>query len=78
MEQLWSSDELLTAMNGRPVGELPSGVTGISIDSRDVPKGAAFFAIKGDRFDGHDFASAALANGAGVLVRLCGNAGRDQ
>lgn len=68
MEQLWSSDELLTAMNGRPVGELPSGVTGVSIDSRDVPEGAAFFAIKGDRFDGHDFASAALANGAGVLV----------
>ncbi|MDU0112610.1 Mur ligase domain-containing protein [Psychrosphaera aquimarina] len=31
-------------------------------------KGAAFFAIKGDRFDGHDFASAALANGAGILI----------
>ncbi|MEP3197399.1 MAG: UDP-N-acetylmuramoylalanyl-D-glutamyl-2,6-diaminopimelate--D-alanyl-D-alanine ligase [Lentilitoribacter sp.] len=68
MDLLWTSDELITAMEGRLVGNMPDGVTGISIDSRDVPQGAAFFAIKGDRFDGHDFASAALANGAGVLI----------
>lgn len=68
MDLLWTSDELITAMDGRPVGNMPEGVTGVSIDSRDVPQGAAFFAIKGDRFDGHDFASAALANGAGVLI----------
>lgn len=68
MELLWTSDELINAMVGRPVGAMPSGVSGVSIDSRELPDGAAFFAIKGDRFDGHDFASAALANGAGVLV----------
>ncbi len=39
------------------------------IDGRDVPKGALFFAVKGDRFDGHDFAGQAVAAGAdGVVV----------
>jgi UDP-N-acetylmuramoyl-tripeptide--D-alanyl-D-alanine ligase len=43
-------------------------VTGISIDSRTLQPGDAFFAIKGDNFDGHDFATAAAAAGASVLV----------
>jgi UDP-N-acetylmuramoyl-tripeptide--D-alanyl-D-alanine ligase len=55
-------------MHGRPIGSLPQGVTGISIDSRSIGKGEAFFAIKGDRVDGHDFASVAAANGAALLV----------
>ncbi len=51
---LWTRDDLVSAMHGRPVGTpLPEGITGISIDSRTVNKGEAFFAIKGDRVDGH-------------------------
>ena len=65
---LWTIDDLLAATNGRPIGTLPSGISGLSIDSRTASSGDAFFAIKGDRFDGHDFASAAIANGASVLV----------
>ena len=65
---LWSCGDLVDAMNGRPVGNMPDGITGISIDSRAVGKGDVFFAIKGDRFDGHDFCGAARANGASVLV----------
>ena len=53
---------------GRPVGNLPQGITGISIDSRTVQQGEAFFAIKGDRVDGHDYASFAVANGASLMV----------
>ncbi len=68
MTTLWTSDELVSAMNGRPFGSLPGGVTGISIDSRSIGKGEAFFAIKGDRVDGHDYASVAAANGAALLV----------
>ncbi|MCY6379905.1 UDP-N-acetylmuramoylalanyl-D-glutamyl-2,6-diaminopimelate--D-alanyl-D-alanine ligase [Hoeflea prorocentri] len=60
--------DMIDAMNGRPVGDLPEGIDGISIDSRSVAPGDAFFAIKGDRFDGHDFASGAVANGASLLV----------
>lgn len=68
MSMLWTADELVEAMNGRPVGNMPKGVTGISIDTRTLNKGDAFFAIKGDKFDGHNFASSAMANGAGLLV----------
>ncbi|OCW58584.1 UDP-N-acetylmuramoylalanyl-D-glutamyl-2,6-diaminopimelate--D-alanyl-D-alanine ligase [Hoeflea olei] len=68
MSLLWTSQDMVEAMDGRPLGMLPEGVTGISIDSRSVSEGDAFFAIKGDRFDGHDFASVAVANGASLLV----------
>ncbi len=68
MTLLWTCDAMVAAVGGRPVGDVPDGVTGISIDSRSLKKGEAFFAIKGDRFDGHDFATAAMANGAGLLV----------
>ncbi|MGN6551074.1 MAG: Mur ligase family protein, partial [Pararhizobium sp.] len=68
MNWLWTSDQMVQAMGGRPFGSLPPGVTGISIDTRTLQKGEAFFAIKGDRFDGHNFASAAIAAGASVMV----------
>ncbi|MCR6499951.1 UDP-N-acetylmuramoylalanyl-D-glutamyl-2,6-diaminopimelate--D-alanyl-D-alanine ligase [Shinella sp. CPCC 101442] len=68
MKWLWTSADLIAAMHGRPIGNLPQGVTGISIDSREIGAGEAFFAIKGDRVDGHDFASFAVANGAALLV----------
>ena len=39
-----------------------------SIDSRTIRPGALFFAVKGERLDGHDFVSAALENGAVTAV----------
>ena len=42
--------------------------TGYSIDSRTVAPGELFFAVKGERFDGHDFVQAALTRGAGAAV----------
>ena len=65
---LWTSADMVEAMEGRPFGTLPAGITGISIDSRTLKEGEAFFAIKGDQFDGHDFATSAMAAGAGLLV----------
>jgi len=65
---LWTSEDLTSAMGGRPIGSLPAGITGISIDSRSIGQNEAFFAIKGDRVDGHDFASLAVANGATLIV----------
>lgn len=41
---------------------------GVSIDSRNVPNGALFFAIKGERFDGNQFVEQALANGAAFAI----------
>jgi UDP-N-acetylmuramoyl-tripeptide--D-alanyl-D-alanine ligase len=43
-------------------------VTGYSIDSRTIGAGELFFAIKGDRFDGHDFVPAALERGAAAAI----------
>src|SRR3569833_1229286 len=49
----------------------PGGLvaTGYSIDSRTVAPGELFFAVKGERFDGHDFITAAIERGAvGAVV----------
>jgi len=41
---------------------------GYSIDSRTLNAGDLFFAVKGDRVDGHDYVATALANGAIAAV----------
>jgi UDP-N-acetylmuramoyl-L-alanyl-D-glutamate--2,6-diaminopimelate ligase len=43
-------------------------VTGITHDSRAVSKGSLFCAVRGARFDGHDFVGAAVESGAVALV----------
>ena len=40
----------------------------ISTDTRNLPPGSVFFALKGERFDAHDFADQAVAGGALALV----------
>ncbi len=68
MSSLWLADELIEAMGGRPVGAMPQTVTGISIDTRSLVPGDAFFALRGEARDGHDFATAAVKAGASLLV----------
>jgi len=68
MSLLWTSEALVEATGGRPLGQMPDGISGISIDTRTLKPGEAFFAIKGDAMDGHDFATAAIKAGAGLLV----------
>jgi UDP-N-acetylmuramoyl-tripeptide--D-alanyl-D-alanine ligase len=46
---------------------------GYSIDSRTISPGELFFAVKGERLDGHDFVDAALERGAVAAV-----VGKDQ
>jgi UDP-N-acetylmuramoyl-tripeptide--D-alanyl-D-alanine ligase len=41
---------------------------GYSIDSRTIQPGELFFAVKGERMDGHDFVSQALEKGAAAAV----------
>lgn len=68
MNTLWTSAAIGEAMNASTRGALPNDVTGISIDSRTLTPGEAYFAIKGDVHDGHDFVEAALKNGAALAV----------
>ena len=66
---LWSGVDFIQAMDGRSARmDMPDEITGISIDTRTLQPGDAFFAIKGDQFDGHNFLSAAMRAGASVAV----------
>ncbi|WP_455478178.1 UDP-N-acetylmuramoyl-tripeptide--D-alanyl-D-alanine ligase [Bartonella sp. B10] len=68
MSILWSKETLLAAMNGFAIGGVSETFSGVSIDSRTLVKGDVFFCIKGDYFDGHDFAVTAYEKGAGAIV----------
>ncbi len=76
MTPLWTIDAMADAMRADISGALPAGVDGLSIDSRTLQKGDAFFAIQGDSRDGHDFVEGALKAGAGVAVVTRANAKR--
>lgn len=65
---LWSVEAMAAAMRARAEGPLPQSVGGLSIDSRTLEAGDAFFAIAGDNRDGHAFVEAALEAGAGLAV----------
>lgn len=58
----WCSAEMEGAAADGVVAE------GYSIDSRTIEAGELFFAVKGARFDGHDFVGAALTRGAVAAV----------
>jgi UDP-N-acetylmuramoyl-tripeptide--D-alanyl-D-alanine ligase len=59
----------IAAMLGAPC-DAPAGIAvGYSIDSRTISPGQLFFAIRGPRFDGHEFVRQALERGAvGAVV----------
>jgi len=61
---LYSIAEILTATTGTTALDPLTPINSISIDSRELGPDALFVAIKGDRFDGHDFVAQALDNGA--------------
>ena len=67
-EPLWSLDAMAAAMKAERAGNLPRSVPGLSIDTRTIKPGEAFFAIQGENRDGHEFVEAALQAGAGLAV----------
>lgn len=57
--------QIAAATGGRIVaGDPQLRFTAAAFDSRDVPAGALFIALPGNRVDGHDFVATALACGA--------------
>jgi UDP-N-acetylmuramoyl-tripeptide--D-alanyl-D-alanine ligase len=64
---LWTVDAMAAAMGAQRQGALPPSVSGLSIDSRTIAPGEAFFAIA-DRRDGHEFVASAFAAHAGLAV----------
>jgi len=65
---LWTVEEMAGAMGAERQGALPAAISGISIDSRTIGPGEAFFAIAGDRRDGHEFVASALSAKAALAV----------
>ncbi len=59
-------DEIASWLALPPVETI--ALTGVSIDSRAVVPGTLFVAIRGERFDGHDFIVDAVAKGAAAVL----------
>ncbi|MEK7701322.1 MAG: UDP-N-acetylmuramoyl-tripeptide--D-alanyl-D-alanine ligase, partial [candidate division NC10 bacterium] len=66
---LFTVQDIVRATHGALVmGDLAVPVTGVSIDSRTLGVGEAFFAIRGHRLDGHAFLGEAAGRGAACLI----------
>ena len=67
--------DIVRAAQGALVGgDLGVPVTGVSIDSRTLRVGEAFFAIQGHRLDGHVYLAEAAGRGAEIsraMMRPC-------
>ena len=67
----WTLDTLAAALKEEAIGKLPRGseaVTGITTDTRKIGKGNVFLALRGERFDGHDYLRDAVRDGASALI----------
>lgn len=63
-QPLYTIGDIVAATGGTTALDHAMPINSISIDSRELGPDALFVAIRGDRFDGHDFVDKALENGA--------------
>jgi UDP-N-acetylmuramoyl-tripeptide--D-alanyl-D-alanine ligase len=68
--QKLSLDEVLKATGGKLLFGPRRDVENITIDSRKLGHKCFFVALKGDRFDGHDFLNDALKECSGAIVSI--------
>jgi UDP-N-acetylmuramoyl-tripeptide--D-alanyl-D-alanine ligase len=67
--QWFTPDQIAEACGGHLICRDPAApARGVCTDTRRLEAGQAFFALKGERHDGHDFVPQAVAEGARVLV----------
>ncbi len=67
----WTVADLVAATGGHwHNGQAPSvtGLGAVVTDSRRVGPGEVFLALRGERFDAHDFVAQVAANGAGAVI----------
>lgn len=69
-DRFLDAEQIRQAIGGRWHGgrDAPPWTTGVSIDSRTIRPGEAFFAIRGDRTDGHRYLNEAVRRGAAMLI----------
>ncbi|MGQ9569374.1 MAG: UDP-N-acetylmuramoyl-tripeptide--D-alanyl-D-alanine ligase [Thermodesulfovibrionales bacterium] len=61
-------EDILLATGGKIISANSLFFTGVSIDSRTIKNGELFIALKGSKFNGHDFLQDALIKGDGAIV----------
>ena len=64
--RFWTMDRVADALGSGPRGATP--FSRISTDTRTVSPGSCFVALRGERFDAHDFLAQAVQSGAAALV----------
>jgi UDP-N-acetylmuramoyl-tripeptide--D-alanyl-D-alanine ligase len=64
----FTASDLASATGGRWIGAPPAAASGVSTDTRAISPGSAFVALRGERFDGHDFLAEAARAGAACAV----------
>ncbi len=65
---MFTVTDIARATGGEIIGNAAVEVTGVSTDSRSVVAGELFVALKGERFDGHDFIGAVAGKGVKVFL----------
>ncbi len=68
--------DVLAWTRGHALHPLPERFAGVATDSREQQPGALFVALRGERFDGHDFLPAAAARGATAALVARGSDAR--
>ena len=66
MIPFWTLDRVADALGDGPRG--PVALRGVTTDTRAIANGDAFVALRGERFDAHDFLRDAVTGGASALV----------
>lgn len=66
MSVLWTAADAATATGGTNTGAWSA--QGVSIDSRSLSPGDLFVALKGPKYDAHEFATTAIAKGAAAAM----------
>ena len=61
-------NELIKVVNGTSNINSEEIITKIKTDSRDIKKGDIFIALKGKKYDGHDYIDEAINNGATTCI----------
>ena len=62
----WTLDRVAEALGDGPRG--PVVLRGVTTDTRTIAQGDAFVALRGERFDAHDFLAQAVGGGASALI----------
>jgi UDP-N-acetylmuramoyl-tripeptide--D-alanyl-D-alanine ligase len=68
MTALWTASAAAAATGARPIPTAVWQAAGVSIDTRSIAADDIFVALKGPRFDGHEFVATALSDGAAAAM----------